>query len=373
MIVSPQPISQQSYRNAPFPFVFTFKDGEDPMDLSVFTNIQVKYFTLVNQESPEILLESGDGLTVDSNTVSGELTAEQTLSLYNKVIYFEWIFWTNDDKMIPVNGRHIVSNVPEGAKGSDATISIVDNQVTVESVGIISIAQAIIARDAAEAARDQTTAAADQALIDIGNAKDSAITDINAARDAGLQAISDAESSGVQAVNDAKDSAITEINGLVQQAQAARDKANEWAQNPEDDPVETGQFSALHWSAKSEAHAGDAETAKTGAETAQAGAQTARTGSETARNKSQEWAENPEDDPVEAGQFSALHWSAKSEGYAGDAQVQAELAEAEANKVINALVQLGLVNQAHRDYTFAIIAQGGEINDPISTKELFES
>ena len=252
MRVSPQPISQQSYRNAPFPFVFTFKDGEDPMDLSVFTNIQVKYFTLVNQESPEILLESGDGLTVDSNTVSGQLTAEQTLSLYNKVIYFEWIFWTNDKKMIPVNGRHIVSNVPEGAKGSDATISIVDNKVTVESVGIISIAQAILAKDAAETARD------------------------------------------------------------------------------------------------------DAQTAATNAETSAQNASTSETNAEGSAT-------------------TATEQAGIATTQAGIATTQAELAEAEADKVINALVQLGLVNQAHRDYTFAIIAQGGEINDPISNKELFES
>jgi len=34
------------------------------------------------------------------------------------------------------------------------------------------------------------------------------------------------------------------------------------------------------------------------------------------KTKAQEWAENPVDDPVEVGQFSALHWSAKSESFA---------------------------------------------------------
>ena len=152
-------------------------------------------------------------------------------------------------------------------------------------MGIISVAEAVAAKVAAETARDETIAAADQAIIDIGNSKDSAIVDINNARDTGLAAISDAETSGVQAVNDAKDSAITEINTLVTQAEAARDKANEWAENPEDTPVETGQFSALHWSAKSQGHAGDAETAKTGAETAQTGAETAKVAAETARDE----------------------------------------------------------------------------------------
>lgn len=41
-------------------------------------------------------------------------------------------------------------------------------------------------------------------------------------------------------------------------------------------------------------------------------AQTAQGLSEDARDKSQEWAENPEDVPVETGKFSALHWSAKA-------------------------------------------------------------
>ena len=36
-------------------------------------------------------------------------------------------------------------------------------------------------------------------------------------------------------------------------------------------------------------------------------------GSEAARDKAQKWAENPEDNPVEPGKFSSKHWSAKSE------------------------------------------------------------
>ena len=40
------------------------------------------------------------------------------------------------------------------------------------------------------------------------------------------------------------------IDAAVTTATTARDKAQEWAENPVDDPVETGQFSALHWAAK---------------------------------------------------------------------------------------------------------------------------
>jgi len=59
------------------------------------------------------------------------------------------------------------------------------------------------------------------------------------------------------------------------EAEAARDKAQEWATNPEDTPVETGQFSALHWSAKAEDEKLAAQTARTGAETAETNAETA--------------------------------------------------------------------------------------------------
>jgi len=37
-----------------------------------------------------------------------------------------------------------------------------------------------------------------------------------------------------------------ELEAILAEAEAARDKAEEWAQNPYNDPVETGQFSALH-------------------------------------------------------------------------------------------------------------------------------
>jgi hypothetical protein len=44
---------------------------------------------------------------------------------------------------------------------------------------------------------------------------------------------------------------------------------------------------------------------------------------EDARDTAQEWAENPEDTEVVPGGFSALHWSAKAEGYANNAQAAA--------------------------------------------------
>ena len=48
------------------------------------------------------------------------------------------------------------------------------------------------------------------------------------------------------------------------------------------------------------------------AKAARDAAQDAEGGAVSARDRAQEWAENPEDAPVEAGEFSALHWAAKA-------------------------------------------------------------
>jgi hypothetical protein len=88
-------------------------------------------------------------------------------------------------------------------------------------------------------------------------------------------------------------------------AESARDKAGEWAENPEDTEVEEGQYSAKH-------HAIKASVSKTDSETA-------REAAETARDKAGEWAENPEDAEVETGKYSALHHAAKAAQSAIDA------------------------------------------------------
>jgi len=74
----------------------------------------------------------------------------------------------------------------------------------------------------------------------------------NAAASAAAALVSEnnAESSADDAQVSEDNAATSETNAL-----ASEDKAQEWAENPEDDPVETGpdQFSALHWAAKAEA------------------------------------------------------------------------------------------------------------------------
>jgi hypothetical protein len=79
--------------------------------------------------------------------------------------------------------------------------------------------------------------------------------------------------------------------GLVDDAEAARDKAENWAEEAEDVEVEEGMYSAKHHSAKAAA---------------------AQTASEAARDKAENWAEEAEDVEVEEGMYSAKHHSAKA-------------------------------------------------------------
>lgn len=59
------------------------------------------------------------------------------------------------------------------------------------------------------------------------------------------------------------DDAVTEVNAFVQDAEAARDLARQWAINPEDDPVTPGNLSALHHAIKAAASAVSAASSAT--------------------------------------------------------------------------------------------------------------
>jgi hypothetical protein len=108
--------------------------------------------------------------------------------------------------------------------------------------------------------------------------------------------------------------------GLVDEAEAARDKAEDWAEEAEDVEVEEGMYSAKHHSAKAAA---------------------AQTASEAARDKAEDWAEEAEDVEVEEGMYSAKHHSAKAaaaqaaaEGARDDAEgLYGDLAAVEAAKL----------------------------------------
>ena len=109
--------------------------------------------------------------------------------------------------------------------------------------------------------------------------------------------------SAAKAIKDLENTTIPVLDAYIEEAQA-------WAENPENTPVEEGQFSALHHAIKAAESATAANTAKNDAETAQGE-------SETARDKAEAWAANPEDTPVETDKYSALHWAAKAEEQAG--------------------------------------------------------
>jgi len=108
--------------------------------------------------------------------------------------------------------------------------------------------------------------------------------------------------------------------GLVDEAEAARDKAEDWAEEAENVEVDPGMYSAKHHSAKAAA---------------------AQTASETARDKAEDWAEEAEDVEVEEGMYSAKHHSAKAaaaqaaaEGARDDAEgLYGDLAAVEAAKL----------------------------------------
>jgi hypothetical protein len=76
--------------------------------------------------------------------------------------------------------------------------------------------------------------------------------------------------------------------------------------------AETAQAAAETAQANAETAETNAETAETNAETAETNAETAETGAGVHEAKAADWAEEDEDVEVEAGEYSALHHSAKA-------------------------------------------------------------
>lgn len=85
---------------------------------------------------------------------------------------------------------------------------------------------------------------------------DNTTSPLNSIVDDAQQSADDAADSAAAALVSEGNAATSESNAGTSEtnALASEDKAQEWAENPEDVPVETGpdQFSALHWSAKAE-------------------------------------------------------------------------------------------------------------------------
>ena len=132
--------------------------------------------------------------------------------------------------------------------------------------------------------------------------------------------------------------------GLVDEAEAARDKAEDWAEEAEDVEVEEGMYSAKHHSAKAAAAQAAAEGARDDAEGLYgdlAAVEAAKLAAQAARDKAEDWAEEAEDVEVEEGMYSAKHHSAKAaaaqaaaEGARDDAEgLYGDLAAVEAAKL----------------------------------------
>jgi len=126
----------------------------------------------------------------------------------------------------------------------------------------------------------------------------------------------------VAGARDAQDGAeLAETGAMTAQglAEDARDKAQKWAEETEDVPVETGKYSAKHWAKKAY---DEKVTAGTYSGLAASYASDANDYKDNAfsyaqaaglhRDKAQDWAEEAEDVPVETGKYSAKHWAAKA-------------------------------------------------------------
>ena len=115
-----------------------------------------------------------------------------------------------------------------------------------------------------------------------------------------------AASGSASAASSSASSASTSASNAAT-AQGAAETAQGLAEDAQS-AAETAQGAA-------ETAQGAAETAQGLAETAQGAAETAQTGAETAETNAEKWAEEDEDVEVETGKYSAYHWSQKSEGY----------------------------------------------------------
>ena len=180
-----------------------------------------------------------------------------------------------------------------------------------------------------------------------------------------LAADADALAALAQAVSDDADAASgyrADALGAKELAETARDKAQDWAEEAEDTPVETGQYSAKHHALKADASADAAAASESNASDSEAmaakwaeetedtevttGAYSAKhhaskasasaTSAASSETMAEKWAANPEDTEVETGLYSALHYAAKAEDSATSANSAATEATAAANLAFGA-------------------------------------
>jgi hypothetical protein len=149
----------------------------------------------------------------------------------------------------------------------------------------------------------------------------------------GIQALVASASSSQEGAEDAEAAAM-DAQASAEAAEASAVAAQESADLAQT-AAEDAQADAEAAEAGALAAQADAEAAQALAEAAQAAAELAETGAETAEGNAQDWealaqkwAEEVEDTEVEAGKYSALHWSAKASAATTAAETAQGLAEA---------------------------------------------
>ena len=118
---------QDAYRNAQFSALLSFVDQTGaPIPLTDYDSVEARYFEKADQDTANAVVID---CTVVNNAVSWNLTPAQTKAFYGKLVYFElWFLKEGDPDDVKVNGRLVVSNVPDAAATGAATVTV--NNIT---------------------------------------------------------------------------------------------------------------------------------------------------------------------------------------------------------------------------------------------------
>jgi hypothetical protein len=210
------------YRGDTFGFVIKFKDSTGPIDIDqTFTSVAFNIFRY--GQAPDEAMQPV--LHGNADVLTGTLTPEQSKLIAQAVNYYELKVHFGSEVKTLLNGRVYVGDVRSVGTpvGPDIELNINTETFEVDINSLASSAMAVQAANDAEAARDQTQQIADQALIDITDARDtgvqavqdaeaSAIGDITQATTAGVNAVGGAQTTGVQAVQNAEAAAVSSVN-----------------------------------------------------------------------------------------------------------------------------------------------------------------
>ena len=98
-----------AYRGGTFDFTLSFRNESDtPWDLSRYQDIKIHFFTLNNQDTPEVVL---DQLTISAGDVSGTLSSDETKYFNNRRAFYEVVCIQPGSRMYKANGVFSVWNV----------------------------------------------------------------------------------------------------------------------------------------------------------------------------------------------------------------------------------------------------------------------